>query len=199
MRTRFSIGLVSVLLGLFLLFALITSVGATSLFAPSNPDSLFADYKARRVGDLVTVLIIEQAQARQSADTAAGSDNNYGVGPGGGVLADLIPLLRFSYDNQYNASGGTSRGGSITAKLTTRVTDIYDNGTMRIEGKQTIVINEEEQEIIISGLIRSRDVDQDNIVVSSLVADSQIEFTGSGVIGDEQESGLITRFFNWLF
>lgn len=199
MRTRLPKGLISIIIGFCLLFTLVSSAGATSLFNTSNSDSMFSDYKARKVGDLVTVLIIEQAQARQSADSSAGSDNNYGIGPGGGALADLIPLLRFSYDNQFNASGGTSRGGSITAKLTTRVTDLYDNGTMRIEGKQTIVINEEEQEIIISGIVRSRDIDQENTVISSLVADSQIEFTGTGIIGDEQSPGIITRFFNWLF
>jgi flagellar L-ring protein precursor FlgH len=174
------------------------SVSASSLFAPSG-GSLFSDYKARQVGDLVTVLIIEQARATQSADTSSGNNNVLGIGPGGGVLADLIPLLRFSHDSQFDSGGTTSRGGSITAKLTTKVVEINSNGTMKIEGRQKITVNGEEQEIVISGIIRSRDIGPDNTIYSSLVADAEIQFVGTGIVGDKQEPGILTRFFDWLF
>ena len=152
----------------------------------------------RQVGDLVTVLIIEQAMLL-ICHTTSGKDNTLSVGPGGGVLADLIPLLRISYGDQYEGSGSTSRGGSITAKLTTKVVEIYNNGTMKIEGRQKITINGEEQEIIISGIVRNRDINQDNTILSSLVADAEIQFVGTGMVGDKQKPGILTRFFNWLF
>jgi len=185
-----------IVIGIVLMFS--AGAAASSLFAPST-GSLYSDYKARNVGDLVTVLIIEQARATQSSDTKSGNNNVMSVGPGGGVLADLIPLLRFTYGGDFDGSGTTSRGSSVTAKITTRVVEIYDNGTMKIEGRQKLKINGEEQEIVISGTIRSRDIGPDNTIVSSLVADAEIQFVGTGIIGDKQDKGLLTRLFDWLF
>ncbi len=160
---------------------------------------MFADTKARGIGDLVTVIIVEQATASQTANTSTGKESNLSVGPGLGVLADLIPLLRMSGGDDFSSGGSTSRGGSLTAMMTTKVVDTYSNGNMRIEGRQRILINGEEQEIIVSGIVRNRDISPDNSVVSSLVADAEIEFAGSGAIGDKQKPGLLTRLFNWLF
>ena len=73
------------------------------------------------------------------------------------------------------------------------------NGVLRIEGRQKIVINGEEQEIVISGLVRSRDVAPDNTVLSTFVADAEIAFVGSGIVADKNNPGILTRLFNWLF
>ncbi len=71
---------------------------------------------------------------------------------------------------------------------------------MRIEGKQKIMINGEEQEIIISGLVRNRDVAPDNTILSTFVADAEIAFMGTGIVADKNSPpGIITRLFNWLF
>ncbi|HHY10831.1 MAG TPA: flagellar basal body L-ring protein FlgH [Firmicutes bacterium] len=171
---------------------------ATSLY-PMDKDSMFADKKGRREGDLITVIIVEQAEARQQAKTASGKDSEVSAGPGAGVLADLIPLFKIGGGDSFQADGSTSRGGSLTAKLTTRVVEMLPNNTLRIEGRQKIVINEEEQEIVISGLVRERDIDADNTILSTFIADAEIAFFGSGVVGDKNTPGLITRIFNWLF
>ncbi|HHY14757.1 MAG TPA: flagellar basal body L-ring protein FlgH, partial [Firmicutes bacterium] len=121
------------------------------------------------------------------------------VGPGVGVLADLIPLLKVGGGDTFKADGSTTRGGSLTAKITTRVVESLPNGTMRIEGKQKIMINGEEQEIIISGLVRNRDVAPDNTILSTFVADAEIAFMGTGIVADKNSPGIITRLFNWLF
>ncbi|NLJ79623.1 MAG: flagellar basal body L-ring protein FlgH [Firmicutes bacterium] len=172
--------------------------GAVSLY-PLDKRSLYEDLKARRPGDLVTVIIVEQARAEQSANTASGKDSEVSVGPGGGVLADLIPLLKLGGGDSFKADGITSRGGSLTAKITTKVLETMENGTMRLEGRQKITINGEEQEIIISGLVRNEDVDPDNTVLSTFVADAEISFIGSGIVGDKNKPGLLTRILNWLF
>ncbi len=178
--------------------ALIQVVSAQSLY-PSNQPSMFEDQKAKRAGDLVTVIIVERATARQNASTATGKDSEVSVGPGMGVLADLIPLLRVGGGDSFSADGSTTRGGSLTANVTTRVVEAYPNDTMRIEGRQKIMINGEEQEIVISGLIRSRDVAPDNTILSNFVADAEIAFLGSGVVASKNNPGIITRLFNWLF
>jgi flagellar L-ring protein precursor FlgH len=116
-----------------------------------------------------------------------------------GVLADLIPLLKVGGGDSFSSDGTTTRGGSLTANVTTRVVEVYPNETMRIEGRQKIMINGEEQEIVITGLIRVRDVAPDNTVLSTFVADAEIAFLGSGVVADKNNPGIITRLFNWLF
>ena len=184
---------------LIIILALVvaTNVSATSLFKSSSA-SMFADQKAREVGDLVTVLIVERSQATQSAgvNTSSGTDTTFGAS---GVLADLLPMLGFSTGGSFSASGSTNVSGNVTGQLTTRVVEVMSNGTMRIEGRQGIVVNDEEQEIVISGWVRSRDIQPDNTIRSPLVADAQINFTGTGPISEEQKQGLITRILRWIF
>jgi flagellar L-ring protein precursor FlgH len=172
---------------------------AQSLYPVDQNSSMFVDRKARRPGDLVTVIIVEQAQARQTAATSTGKDSEVSVGPGGGVLADLIPLLRLGGGDSFSADGSTTRGGSLTAKITTKVVESYSNNTMRIEGRQKIVINGEEQEIVLTGLVRTEDVAPDNTVLSTFVADAEISFVGTGMVADKNKPGLLTRLLNWLF
>lgn len=186
------------ILSLVVLFLVGSPAVANSLY-PMDKPSMYEDQKARREGDLVTVIIIEQSQARQTAATAAGQGSELSVGPGVGVLADLIPLLKIGGGDNFKADGSTTRGGSLSARLTTRVVEILDNGTMRIEGRQKILINDEEQEIVISGFVRNRDVAPDNTVLSTYVADAEIAFSGTGIVADKNTPGLITRLFNWLF
>ncbi len=181
-----------------LCIALALPASAVSLF-PLDKGSMYADRKARNVGDLVTVIIVEQAQARQTANTSTGKESQVQVGPGLGVLADLIPLFGMGGGDSYSASGQTTRGGSLTAKITTKVIEVLPNDTLRIEGKQTIVINGEEQEIIIRGTVRTRDISPDNTILSPLVADAEISFEGSGIVADKNNPGILTRLFNWLF
>lgn len=88
-----------------LLLGSTTLTVAESLFPVDQPASMFADRKARRPGDLVTVIIVEQAQARQTATTSTGKDSEVSVGPGGGVLADLIPLLRLGEETASPRTG----------------------------------------------------------------------------------------------
>jgi flagellar L-ring protein precursor FlgH len=182
-----------------LLLGSTTLTVAESLFPVDQPASMFADRKARRPGDLVTVIIVEQAQARQTATTSTGKDSEVSVGPGGGVLADLIPLLRLGGGDSFSADGAVTRGGSLTAKITTKVVETYANNTLRIEGRQKIVVNGEEQEIVLTGLVRGEDIAPDNTVLSTFVADAEISFVGTGIVGEKNKPGLLTRLFNWLF
>lgn len=196
---RFGIFTLTLLSALGLVMGPAVLTLAQSLYPVDQNSSMFADRKARRPGDLVTVIIVEQAQARQTAATSTGKDSEVSVGPGGGVLADLIPLLRLGGGDSFSADGSTTRGGSLTAKITTRVVESYSNNTMRIEGRQKIVINGEEQEIVLTGLVRTEDVAPDNTVLSTFVADAEISFVGTGMVADKNKPGLLTRLLNWLF
>ena len=189
----------------FLGFALVGAVallgaaqGATagSLWTPGP--SMFSDVKAREVGDLVTLIIIERAEATHQARTATSQDAEVSLGPGTGLLS-VIPLVGAKGGDEASASGSTSRGGTVQAKMTTRVVEVLPGGNLRIEGRQTIVINGEQQEIVVSGIVRARDIAPDNTVLSTYVADAHIVFVGTGPLGEKQRPGILTRLLNWLF
>lgn len=171
-------------------------VAASSLWVAQG--SMFADQKARSVGDLVTLIIVERTEASQAAKTTTSKDGEVSIGPGLGFL-DVIPLIQASGGDSMTAGGTTTRGGSLQAKMTTRVVEVLPNGNLKIEGRQTIVLNGEEQEIVVSGFIRTRDIAPDNTVLSTYVADAHIAFKGTGSLGDNHKPGILTRLFDWLF
>ncbi|MGI6038571.1 MAG: flagellar basal body L-ring protein FlgH, partial [Limnochordia bacterium] len=146
----------------------------------------------------LTLIIVEHSQATQSAETSSGQSSQVSFGPGLGLLA-FVPEIRVGGGDESKAGGRTTRGGSLTARMTTQVIDILPNGNLIIEGRQVILINGEEQELIVSGMVRPRDIQKDNTVLSTYLADAQIAFTGTGAIGDKQQPGILTRLFNWLF
>ena len=183
-----------------LLFTLVAGIAAPAASQSLWNDnwSLFSDLKARQVGDLVTLIIVERTEASQAAKTTTSKDGEISIGPGLGFL-DVIPLIQAGGGDSLTAGGTTTRGGSLQAKMTTRVVEVLPNGVLRIEGRQTIVLNGEEQEIVVSGLVRTRDIGPDNTVLSTYVADAHITFKGTGILGDNQKQGILTRLFDWLF
>lgn len=188
----------AVLLALGVGLALPAAANGGSLWR--DGDSLFSDRKARRVGDLVTIIIVERAQATQTASTQTGREGALQVGPIS--LADLLPVIPpigGSASDKSNSSGSTTRGGSVNARMTAKVVEVLPNGNLVIEGRQTIVINGEEQVIVVSGIVRPQDIEPDNTVLSTYIADATIVYNGTGPIGDAREPGLLTRLLNWLF
>lgn len=192
-RKRF----VSVLIAMTALLLWSAAASAASLW--SDGSSMFSDRKARRVGDLLTLIIVERSSATQEAATSMSQDGEVRVGPGLGILASVLPLISASGEDSSSAGGSTARGGTLEAKMTTRVVEVLPNDVLRIEGRQTIVINDETQEIVVSGLVRSRDVTPANTVLSTYVADAHITFVGAGALSVKQKPGLLTRLFDWLF
>jgi len=170
---------------------------ATSLWTGSG--SLYTDNKARQVGDLVTIIIVERAQATSTTQTQTGANSSVSFGP---ILWDSLPLVPgFSAGggDSFRGGGSTTRGGTLNARMTAQVIEVLPTGNLRIEGRQTIVVNDEEQVIVVSGVVRPQDIAPDNTVLSTFVADATITYHGSGSIGEKQEPGLLTRLFNWLF
>lgn len=172
-------------------------VYADSLWSDAT-GSLFTDQRGVTVGDLITVIIVEETQARSTAQTTTGKSGEVGIGPGRGLL-DFIPLMGVDGGDSMTASGTTTRGGSITAKLTAKVTEVFPNGNLAIEGRQKISVNGEEQEVLLTGVIRAADISADNTILSTYVADASITYKGQGALGAKQKPGILSRIFNWIF
>lgn len=174
------------------------SVRADSLWTPAS-GSLFADNKARRVGDILTVLVSEQTQAVAQATTKAGKSESASLGPGTGFFLDQIKKLGIGGSTDLNASGQTARNGSLTGRITVTVKSVDPGGNLVVEGVREVTINSEKQKMIFTGRVRPADVHFDNTVASALVADAAVTYEGKGPVGNKQRDGIITRIFKILF
>ena len=164
--------------------------------------SLYADIKAHQVGDVLTVLIVEQSRASNQVETKTEKKTqiNTSGGPGIGSL-DFIPMFSAKADNsnKYNGKGENLRAGSIRAKMSVTVVDIRDNSDLVIEGHRIIGINGDEEAIYVSGVVRSKDISPDNTIESYLIADAEISYTGKGNATTASRPGFFTRLLNWVF
>lgn len=173
---------------------------ANSLWTDQNVSLYGNKPRSFQVGDLITVVIVEQAKATQEAKSSSEEKGSVNAGPGSGFLSKLLPdSFGANWGNSSEGEGSTTRGGSLQGKITVQVTGVNPNGILAIEGRQVIKVNNEDQVLKITGMVRSEDVTIDNMALSSNIANAVIEYQGNGNINDAQKPGLLTRFFHWIF
>jgi flagellar L-ring protein precursor FlgH len=162
--------------------------------------------------DLITVVVSETAQGSKEADTETKREASFLAGitelfnftdslqlknPG----LDTATMLDADFQSEFTGEGETTRKGSLQAKIAAMVVEVLPNGTMRIEGEKIIAVNNEEQVLVISGLVRPRDVNSMNEVMSTKIAHLRVDYYGKGLIGDVQSVGWFGRLVNkiWPF
>lgn len=187
-----------------ILSAVLVKLILCNIAAHGQIRSLYADPKAGRIGDALTVLIQENASATNQTSTSTGKNNAATVSssvPVGGNLLEFVPLhaLDSQFGNQYQGQGSTSRSARLTARVTVTVTGLKPNGDLIIEGVRSLKINGETEAIFLTGSVNPAMVKRDNTVPSSSIADLQIEYTGKGTITQGVRPGLVARFVNWVF
>ncbi|MCL2669133.1 MAG: flagellar basal body L-ring protein FlgH [Syntrophaceae bacterium] len=172
----------------------------------SSRNSLFTDNKARYVNDIVTIIVDESSSGQNSAstNTRRDSETNAGIRALLGLETSLPKAsgnLGISVgggsSNSMKGTGDTSRGGQLRARVAARVIRVMDNGLLLIEGRRQLTLNEEDQYIILTGLIRPDDITANNTISSSSIADAQIVYTGNGILNDKQRPGWLTRAVDW--
>jgi flagellar L-ring protein precursor FlgH len=176
-----------------------------SLWREGRPASLlYTDARALRDNDLVVIKIEEVADARRSANTdiQRSSDSQAQITAFLGALAKikgLDPSIAGGSKTTFSGQGNTARTEFLTATVPATVTKVLPNGNLFVEGHRVVLVNAEEQHFYISGVVRPIDIDQENSVKSSMVADAQIEFVGRGVLTDNQRQGWFSRFLGWIW
>ena len=171
--------------------------------------SIFADKKARQVGDLLTILVIERASASREAKTKTSrtSDRNgklgafvglhtRGLGATGNILQEGISL---SSASNFDGLGSTEQSDALDATVSVVVTEVMANGTLVIEGQRQITVNGEQQTLIIKGMVRDQDVSANNTVMSTSLANAEISYQGKGMISRQQKPGLLSRLIDWVW
>ncbi len=156
-----------------------------------------ADANARRIGDLITVLVEENTSTKLDASTNVSHKSN--------AVAEIKSLLGLEssitkanpnmggsiklgggHENSTNGAGDTAQTSAIAATLTCTVQEVLPNGNLRIRGNMQVRVNREIQFVTLVGVIRPRDIQLNNTIRSSLLADKQVEFAGQGVISSQQ-------------
>jgi len=187
---------------------------------------LFFDRKARGIGDLVTVVVTENARAVGRANTSLGKESSFGarlasdigftdlLQDGAERLFELlgttlttertpsgeeVSVIESQQTSGFEGDGETVRSGTFTGIVTCRVVDVLPGGIFHVYGRRKLVVNHELQLITVEGLVRREDISIHNTIPSSAMADAQLTYDGIGVIDDKQRPSLIARLMDWVY
>ncbi len=169
-----------------------------SLWLKGDERSMFSDRKAAMIGDIITVVIIESAKAQDMSSSKRGKNFEVGVPKGEGPL-DFIPKLGAKGETKYKKAGATSKTGGIQAKVSASVLKVMPNGNLLIEGEKRVRIDNEEQVIYVSGIVRPEDIDPENVILSTYLADAKIEYRGEVKVSSKEKPFIGVRVFQKLF
>ncbi len=172
---------------------------------------LFRDLRARRVGDILTVRLVERTDAKKSADTKVTKANTTSVTnptvlgstvgfdtPGWLPLAshrgnNLAASLQSSHD--FAGKGESNQSNSLSGDISVTVAEVLPNGDLVVRGEKQLTLNNGHEYVRLSGVVRPADIDADNSVASTRVADARIVYTGDGQGADANIMGWLARFF----
>lgn len=170
-----------------------------AIFQASNGFVAFHEGpRARRIGDLLTILLVERTTAQKAVESSSGRDGSLGLtGPSTGPLSLFNPTdARASGTQAFDGQGQAAQSNSLFGDISVTVAEVYPNGTMLVRGQKLITLNRGEEWVQIQGIVRVADIDLDNRVLSSRVADARITYTGRGDLQRQSRPGWLQRFFS---
>lgn len=169
---------------------------------------MFADHKAARTGDILTVLVSEVAATQSSQSKKSNNSSSIDAGvsqflfppavSGIGTKAGALPATKLAAKSDFAGGGEVNNTQSLTARAAVLVTDVLPNGNLVIEGVRVVSFSGETQFVVLHGLVRPEDVTSGNTVPSSNVADVRIEFISQGSLTDAQKKGWLTKVYDKL-
>lgn len=180
---------------------------SASLWQESRGEtSLYHDFRAWQPMDIITIIITEKSTGNKQADTSAKTGSSFVAGiknffgyendiidrnskADGTAKIDLANLVNASVESEFNAEGETTRSDSLNAKLSAMIVEVLPGGVLRIEGERIISVNNEEQIMVISGLARTRDINSENQIDSTRIANMRVDYFGRGTVGSPQFGG----------
>jgi flagellar L-ring protein precursor FlgH len=182
-----------------------------AIFDARNNISLFEDYRARRVGDILTVRLEEQTDAEKETETTVNKSNNssvanptiFGASPEFS-LPGALPLdntsnnnlaFNFGSETDFEGEGESEQNNLLSGNISVSVVEVLANGNMFVRGEKVITINQGNEYIRLSGIVSPRDIEADNSVSSVRIADAQIAYVGDGPTNDANVMGWLSRFF----
>ena len=175
-----------------------------------STNAFYSDQRATRVGDIITVKIVEATKSNEKATTDLTKTGTTVLGIPNllGLEMNKYPssitpasMISSNIQNDFKGEGETTRDGSIVSTISAKVVEVMPNGNLAIEGKREITLNNERKEILLQGVVRPKDIAADNSVSSTQVADAKVILTGVGILGEKQSPGWLVRILDivWPF
>jgi len=172
--------------------------------AETRGSGLVADTTARAKGDVLTILIVEDVNAKRdrNMDTSRAQDVEAGVDQF--IYKDWLkykgelPAVKAKASRSFKGGGTIEDSGTVRAKLSAQVTDVLANGNLVVLGQKEVIVAGDSQVITLTGIVRPADVMPDNTVLSTQIAEARINITGSGPLNDAQRRTLVGKLFDWI-
>jgi flagellar L-ring protein precursor FlgH len=177
-------------------------VPSGSLFKPHYVNNIYSDSKAHRVGDIISVILSEKTQAKKNAKTELKKENETNLdavtGFGGVPVTVNGQSLQFgiSQDSSFKGDSKADQGNSLSGNISVHVLRVLPNGNLMIRGEKWLTLNNGDEYIRLTGVIRSKDISSNNTIVSNKVANARIQYAGTGSFADANEQGWLVKFFN---
>ena len=180
---------------------------AGSLYKEQRGISLFADTRARAVGDIISVVLMESTQASKNAGTAIARDSGIDVSPptifgqtdtsfGVDRFRGLTLEQSIESESEFSGNGSTNQSNSLTGAIAVQVARVLPNGNLMVQGEKWLALNKGEEFIQLRGIVRPEDISSTNTIPSTLVADARISYGGTGMIDRANSPGWFSKFFN---
>ncbi|OUS29700.1 flagellar basal body L-ring protein [Gammaproteobacteria bacterium 45_16_T64] len=187
-----------------------------SIYASGTGVALWEDKRARRVGDIVTVILAEKTSTTKSSKTAITKEDDNAMSvtallgttpttllPGFiGSSTPLTPNTTTSNKREFEGDASADQSNQLNGSITVTVVDVVGNGNLVVRGEKWMTFSEGDEFIRIEGIVRSADVNPDNTVLSTRLADARITYSGRGQLANAQRQGWLTEFFTsplWPF
>lgn len=168
-----------------------------SIYSAAPSLVLFEDVRARRVGDVITVVLTEQTNASKSASTSTDRETAFELSPGP-LFGRDVSGSSLDSSQDFAGNGSSVQNNSLSGSVTVTVVGTLPNGLLAIQGEKWLTLNQGQEYIRIAGYVRSQDVRSDNTVLSTQVANARIAYSGNGALHDANRQGWLTRFFGSL-
>lgn len=173
-----------------------------AIFQPVHAASLIEDRRARRVGDILTIRLVERTDASKSMNTNTTRDSSTRIEPptvfGRAVTKSGVPILdtEIGSSRSFDGGGESSQSNRLEGEITVTVARRLANGNLFVKGQKWLTLNQGQEMLRIAGMVRTEDIASDNSVPSNRVADARITYSGKGSLADANRQGWLTRFFN---
>lgn len=156
-----------------------------AIYQPGSAMGLYEDIKARRVGDILTVIVVEQTSGQNSADNSVNQSTEMNVLTptfGGSIRPRM--KIDLGSENAFSGQRGSSQSNSLNGSIAVTVHEVLPNGNLVVEGEKWIRINQANEFIRLQGVIRPKDIDTNNTLLSTQIADARISYGGKGTTGN---------------
>ena len=164
----------------------------------------YRDVKAKGVADIVTIEVLESTSAisEASTDTARSSAFKANVVNFAGLekrISELPNLFDLKSNSSFSGEGSTSRRSVLSTTLTARVVEVFPNRNLLLQGSRELLVNGERQIVTLRGIVRPEDISDSNIILSSRIAEMQLDVTGKGVVSEAQNPGVLYRLLTGIW